>query len=84
MILGMFPLYREPQYRFRFADDRVIPRFHLDGAEPGRRVSVFRVDPTTGTRLELIAVATADTDGWVDLPTPIVVRAGEGFDAVPE
>lgn len=36
----MLPLYRDPHFTFRFAEDRVIPRFHLDGGEPGTSVSV--------------------------------------------
>lgn len=80
----MVPLYREPQFRFRFVEDRVVPRFHLDGVAAGRRVSVFRSDPITEGRLERIAVATVGDGGWVELAEPIVVRAGEGFVAVPE
>ncbi len=80
----MLPLYRESHFTFRFADDRIIPRFHLEGVEIGRRVSVFRLDPVTGERLGLIASATAGEGGWVDLTAPIMVRAGEGFVAVPE
>ena len=41
-------LFEEPFYTFRFPDARIIPRFHLDGVEAGRRVSVFRLDPMTG------------------------------------
>ncbi len=80
----MLPLYRESHFTFRFADDRIIPRFHLQGVEIGRRVSVFKIDPRTGVRLGLIASATAGEGGWVDLTEPIMVRAGEGFVAVPE
>ena len=36
----MLPLYEDPCFTFRFADDRFIPRFHLEGGEAGRRVSV--------------------------------------------
>ena len=80
----MIPLHHESHFTFRFAEDRLIPRFHLDGVETGRRVSVFRLDPVSGERLNLIASATADESGWVDLAAPIVVRAGEGFVAVPD
>ena len=79
----MLPLYRDPHFTFRFADDRIIPRFHLEGVEAGRLVSVFRLDPTTGERLNRIASATAGEGGWVDLAEPIIVRAGERFVAVP-
>jgi hypothetical protein len=47
----MLPLYEDPWFTFHFAADRLIPRFHLEGVEAGRRVSVFRIDPDTGERL---------------------------------
>jgi hypothetical protein len=80
----MIPLHRDSAFTFRFADDRVIPRFHLEGIESGRRVSVFRIDPGTGERLGLLTLATVGEGGWVDLAEPIIVRAGEGFIAVPD
>jgi hypothetical protein len=80
----MIPLHRDPHFTFRFADDRIIPRFRLEGVGAGRRVSVFKLDPASGERLQLIATATVGDGGWVDLPEPIIVRAGEGFVAVPE
>jgi hypothetical protein len=80
----MMPLYHDPYFTFRFTDDRIIPRFHLEGVEVGRRVSVFKIDPTTGERRGLLATATVGKGGWVDLPQPIIVRTGEAFIAVPE
>ncbi len=80
----MIPLHRDPHFTFRFADDRIIPRFHLEGVETGRRFSVFKIDPATGERLGLIATASVGDGGWVDLPEPIIMRAGEGFVTVPE
>lgn len=80
----MLPLYHDPHFTFRFADDRLIPRFHLEGVEAGRRVEVFRIDPSTGERLGLLGTATVGEGGWVDLPEPILVRAGEAFVAVAE
>jgi hypothetical protein len=47
-------------------------------------VRVFALDPATGGRGALLAVAVAGDGGWVDLPTPLVVRAGGGFVAVPD
>ena len=79
----MTPLYQDPHFTFRFADDRLIPRFHLEGIEAGRRVSVFKIDPGTGERLGLLTTATVGEGGWVDLMDPIIVRAGEAFVAVP-
>ena len=43
---------------------------------------VFKIDPGTGERLGLLATATVGEAGWVDLPEPITVRAGEAFIAV--
>jgi hypothetical protein len=79
----MLPLYHDPGFTFRFADDRLISRFHLEGVEAGRRVSVFKIDRGTGERLGLLATATVGEGGWVDLSEPIIVRAGDGFVAVP-
>jgi hypothetical protein len=80
----MLPLYEDPCFTFRFADDRIIPRFHLEGVEVGRRVTVLKINPGTGERLGLLAMATVGDGGWVDLLEPIIVRAGEAFIAVPE
>jgi ribosomal protein S18 acetylase RimI-like enzyme len=80
----MVPLYHDPHFTFRFADDGLIRRFHLEGIEVGPRVSVFSIDPDTGERLNLLATAAVGEGGWVDLREPIVVRAGEVFIVVPE
>ena len=80
----MLPLYHDPHFTFRFADNRLIPRFHLEGVEAGRRVKVFRINPGTQERLALLATATVGEGGWVDLQEPIIMRGGEAFIAVPE
>ena len=80
----MTTLYNDPWFTFRFADDRIIPRFHLEGIEAGRHVSVFKIDPGSGERLGLLARATVCDDGWVNLTEPIIVRAGDAFIAVPD
>jgi hypothetical protein len=80
----MVPLYEDPCFTFRFAEARIIPRFHLEGVEAGRRVSVFKVDFGTGQRLGFLATATVGQGGWVELTEPIIVWAGEAFVAVPE
>jgi len=79
----MLPLYHDSCFTFRFADDRMVPRFHLEGIEKGRRVSVIKIDPATGERQGSLATATVGEGGWVDLCEPIIVRAGEAFVAVP-
>jgi protein-tyrosine phosphatase len=80
----MLPLYRDDGFTFRFAEDRIIPRFHLEGVRCGQRVSVFKIDPRTSERLALLASATVGDGGWVDLREPIIVRAAEAFIAVLE
>jgi hypothetical protein len=80
----MMPLYQDPCFTFRFAEDRIIPRFHLEGVEFGRQVSVFKIDPGTGEQKGLLATATVGEGGWVDLDEPIIVRAGEAFIAEAE
>jgi hypothetical protein len=79
----MLPLYHDPHFTFGFADDRLIPRFHLDGVEAGQRVAVYKIAPGSGQRLRLLATAAVGDGGWVDLPKPIAVRAGDVFIAVP-
>lgn len=80
----MTPLYEDPHFTFRFEDDRIVPRFHLEGVEAGRQVFVFRIDPDTGERLVLLAFAVVSDGGWVGLTEPIIVQAGEAFIAVPD
>lgn len=80
----MLPLHHDPYFTFRFADDRIAPRFRLEGVEAGQRVAALRLDPVTGERRNRIATATTGDDGWVDLTEPIIVRAGDGFVVVPE
>ncbi len=79
----MLPLHQDDWFTFRFADDRIIPRFHLEGVAAGR-VEVYKLDPGSGEHLGLLATATVGEGGWVDLREPITMRAGEAFVAVPE
>jgi hypothetical protein len=83
-VTEMLPLYHDPHFTFRFADDRIIPRFHMAGVEAGRRVAVYKIDPDSGERLDQLATASVGDAAWVDLREPIIVRAGEAFIAVPE
>ncbi len=80
----MLPLYRQPWFTFHFDQDRIIPRFHVEGVPAGRQISVFKIDPRTGERLKPLTTATVDEEGWVELTDPIVVRSGEAFIAVPD
>jgi len=83
-VAEMLPLYEDAWFTFRFTDDRIIPRFHLEGVEAGWRVMVYKIDPGTGERLGLLATATVGDGGWVDLREPIIMRAGDAFIAVRE
>ena len=65
--MQMLPLYHDPHFTFRFADDRIIPRFHLEDVEAGRRVAVYKIDPESGERLGLPMTARVGEGGWVDL-----------------
>jgi hypothetical protein len=75
----MLPLYEDPGFTFRFAEDRIIPRFHLEGVEPGRQVMIHKIDPVTNRQLDLMTTAIVGDGGWVDLPDPIIVKAGDAF-----
>ena len=39
-------------------------------------MAVYKIDPKSGERLGLLATARVGDGGWVDLPEPIIVRAG--------
>ena len=75
----MLPVYQDSWFTFRFAEDRIVPRIHLEGVEKGRRVSIFKIDAETGNRHGLLATGIVGDGGWVDLLEPIVVRAGEAL-----
>jgi hypothetical protein len=80
----MIPLHHDLWFTFRFADDRIIFRFHLEGIPTGQRVSVFKIDPRSGEKLGLLATAIVGEEGWVDLTQPTILNAGDAFVAVPE
>ena len=74
----MLPIFREDFYTFRFADDRIIPRFHLPEAAEGTAVIVQRFVGERESN-EVLAEAFVGADGWVELTSPLIVRGGEGF-----
>lgn len=80
----MVPLYEQPWFTFRFAEDRLIPRFHLEGPRVGCRVEVHAADPDSLRPLRLLAAGVVGEGGWVDLPEPIVVRANDVFVVFPD
>lgn len=77
-------LYEDSDFSFRFADDQLIPRLHIEGVPAGQQICVFKIDPTTRNKLELLTTATVGDDGWVNLLEPLRVKAGETLMAVPE
>ena len=60
----MLPLYRDPYFTFHFADDRLICRFHLEGVEARRRVTVLAslTGSVAAAGVGVFAVSTFDTD----------------------
>lgn len=75
----MLSLYEDSFFTFRFSGDRVISRFRLEGVDAGRHVAVFRVDYGTSQRQDLLARAIVGEGGWVNLPEPMIVKAGDAF-----
>jgi len=41
----MTPLYKVVHFTFRFADDRIIPRFHLEGINLGGKFPSSKIGP---------------------------------------
>ena len=80
----MLPLYIDNGFRFRFAEDRIIPRFHLEGVRLGAIVIIYRIDPIQGEMDEVLQRAVVGDSGWVELPQPLIVRMGGGFLVIPE
>jgi hypothetical protein len=84
----MLPLYHDLHFTFRFAEDRIIPRFHLEGVcrssgstlAPGTGGACWRLRPWVRAG----GWTCTSRSSWVDLHEPILVRAGEAFGAVPE
>jgi hypothetical protein len=80
----MRPLDHDPHFAVRFAADRIISRFHLEGVGAGRRVVVCRIDPATGGRPGLLTTGVAGEGGRVGGVEPIIVRAGDAVVAGPK
>ena len=68
------PMYEDPHFTFRFADDRIIPRFHLEGVETGRRVSVFKIDPRTKLKALTDRLGKNNATGLVNLDSHGIYR----------
>jgi hypothetical protein len=75
----MIPLRRDPWFTFRFAEARRVDVFFVEGVEPGRRVAIHVLDPTTQAPGARIGVAFVGEAGRTEPAAPLIVQAGEGF-----
>ena len=75
----MIALYHEDDFTFRFAEPRVVGRFHLEGVAAGRVVSVHRLASPGDVVGELLAMATVGAGGWVEVTPAFRVDAVSGF-----
>jgi hypothetical protein len=62
----MIPLYHDHFFTFRFADDRIIPRFHLEGVGSGGVSRFSRSTPALAS-------------GWAFWRQQRWVKASEGL-----
>jgi PAS domain S-box-containing protein len=53
----MLPLYEDPSFTFRFADDGFIPRFHLEGVEAGLQTETDSRNPVGHNEQRLLHLA---------------------------
>lgn len=75
----MIELYRDEDFTFRFAEPRVVGRFHLEGAAAGTVVAVRRLATPGDVVGELLATATVGEGGWVEVTPALRVGAANGF-----
>jgi hypothetical protein len=71
---NMISLYKDPCFTFRFAEDRIIPRPHLEGVEAGgrcpssrstpRQVGLRRITDRSCRRVSMCGVVGASTRFW--------------------
>ncbi|VTR97972.1 hypothetical protein [Tuwongella immobilis] len=82
----MIPLFSELEFRFRFAEERIVPRFHLEGIAPGVRIAIFALtasDAAGESRGDWLMDALVGDASWVTVEPPLRVGPGRGFVAVP-
>ena len=75
----MIELYRDDDFTFRFAEPRVVGRFHLEGVPAGTVVAVHRLASPGDVVGELLAMATVGAGGWVEVTPAMRVDAASGF-----
>jgi hypothetical protein len=72
-------LYHEDDFTFRFAEPRVVGRFHLENVAPGTVVAVRRLRTPGDVVGEMVATATVGPGGWVEIEPALRVDAANGF-----
>ena len=75
----MIDLYRDDDFTFRFAEPRVVGRFHLEGVATGAVVAVRRLATPGDVVGEWLATATVGDGGWVEITPSLRVDAANGF-----
>ena len=80
----MIPLHHETDFTFRFAEPRVVGRFHLEGVAAGTPVAVRRLATPGDLVGELLTTATVGAGGWVEVTPALRVDAANGFRVTPE
>lgn len=75
----MITLYRDDDFTFRFAEPRIVGRFHLEGVAPGTAVAVRRLATPGDVVGGLLATATVGDGGWVEVTPALRVDAAHGF-----
>lgn len=73
----MIPLMREASYRFDFDSVRKVERIHLEGAQEGDVIGLFRnLNGHTG---DLLLKGTVEKGGWAQLDSPLFTMPGDRF-----
>jgi len=75
----VIPLHHETDFTFRFAEPRVVGRFHLDGVALGTAVAVRRLASPGDVVGILLATAAVGAGGWVTVEPALRVDAANGF-----
>ena len=75
----MIELYHEDDFTFRFAEPRVVGRFHLDGVAPGTVVTVRWLRTPGDVVGDVAATATVGAGSWVEIQPALRVDAANGF-----
>ena len=74
----MIPIHRDTDYRFAFAEPRLIDRFHLMDVAEGVGVSVCAQGPD-GVPGVFLFEGTTGPGGWVQVEPPLHVDQEHGF-----